>query len=531
LPETKPLPADIPFARQGIKQLTNNIKKGPDPSTPYFRLRSMLPIPLENSDRKTIDAAGFHPSFRGHNHSPALEVCSNGDVLLVIYTSYHEYEPGVSLIAARLRFGADQWDMPSQFVDFPDVNDHAPLLWNDRGKLILFWGNPRLNSAYPFQWTWSMDNGVTFEEVHFPDFITYVGNHSRQPINSAFRDSKGAIYVASDGKGGRSVLWCSMDDGKTWFDTGDRSGGRHTTYVLLKNGNILGMGGKNTDIDGFMPKSISRDGGRTWEISKTPFPALGSNQRPTIIRLASGRLFFAGDFQRIDGAQPDGIKQRGAYVALSEDEGKTWLVKKLPGTRMHESQRRREAMRGETIGYSVARQAPNGLIHLITTMNHPCLHFTLNEAWILDKKNSEVSEDKLMQLSAQTIHKIKSHEELYPNGKIRIKYHGGIAENGRFLLHGKETWYYENGAVQYEIGYQLGKKIGREIYRSIDGKVQWQWIHQDSGTSLWKQWWANGKIKAESSWRNRKCEGLAKCWDINGNIISEVEFVNGEPVQ
>ena len=55
------------------------------------------------------------------------------------------------------------------------------------------------------------------------------------------------------------------------------------------------MGGKSSDIDGYMPKSISSDKGKTYSISKTPFPWLGSNQRPTLIRLKSGRLFFAGD--------------------------------------------------------------------------------------------------------------------------------------------------------------------------------------------------------------------------------------------
>jgi formylglycine-generating enzyme required for sulfatase activity len=38
-----------------------------------------------------------------------------------------------------------------------------------------------------------------------------------------------------------------------------------------------------------------------------------------------------------------------------------------------------------TLGYSVARQAPNGVIHLITTMNRPCLHFEMNEAWLLSE--------------------------------------------------------------------------------------------------------------------------------------------------
>ena len=37
---------------------------------------------------------------------------------------------------------------------------------------------------------------------------------------------------------------------------------------------------QNTNIDGYMPKAISKDGGRTWIVSKTPFPALSSNQRP-----------------------------------------------------------------------------------------------------------------------------------------------------------------------------------------------------------------------------------------------------------
>jgi len=121
-----------------------------------------------------------------------------------------------------------------------------------------------------------------------------VGPHSKQPINTAFRDKDGVMYVANDAAGGTSVLWASHDNGKTWYDTQGRSAGRHTTYVLLKDGSILGMGGKNTDIDGFMPKAISRDGGKTWKKDKTQFCALGSNQRPSILRLQSGRLFFAG---------------------------------------------------------------------------------------------------------------------------------------------------------------------------------------------------------------------------------------------
>jgi len=281
MPAGRPLVYEGPFARQGVRQNVEPARIGPDPKKPYFRKRYLLPTPPENCSRQEIDAAGLHPSFRRHNHSPALEVCPNGDVLLVIYTSYREYEPGVSLIAARLRFGGQQWDMPSPMFDFADLNDHAPLLWRDGDRLYIFWGNPRFRQgrAFPFNWTWSDDNGATWSEISFPNFKGQVGCHSKQPINSALRDLSGTLYVSSDGCGGRSVLWATKDNGKTWYDTGGRTGGRHTSFVLLGNGGILGMGGKNTDIDGYMPKSISHDGGRTWVVSKTPFAASESRRQ------------------------------------------------------------------------------------------------------------------------------------------------------------------------------------------------------------------------------------------------------------
>jgi hypothetical protein len=39
-----------------------------------------------------------------------------------------------------------------------------------------------------------------------------------------------------------------------------RTAGRHTTLVVGKDGSLIGFGGKNTNIDGLMPKVVSRDG-------------------------------------------------------------------------------------------------------------------------------------------------------------------------------------------------------------------------------------------------------------------------------
>jgi hypothetical protein len=381
---TPPTPETIPLARRDVVAREGAAARGPDPALPYMRKRHLLPVPPDNAPADEIDGAGLHPSFRGHNHSPALEVCPNGDVLMVIYTSYAEYEPGVSLIASRLRVGADEWDPPSPFVDFATVNDHAPLLWTDHdaGVMHLFWGSPRLIGGYPFQWTTSRDSGATWSPVRFPRFDGPIGAHSRQPINTALRDADGTFHLSSDGNGGRSLLW-STTDFTTWRDSGGRTAGRHTTFALLADGRtILGLGGKNTDIDGYMPQSISSDGGRTYAVSPTPFPAQGTNQRPSLLRLRSGRLVFAADYQHFRGNKPAGVTRSGSYVAFSDDEGATWTFRTLPGAQPHENPQRHGG--ASTLGYSAMRQAPNGVIHLICTMTRPCLHFELNEAWLDD---------------------------------------------------------------------------------------------------------------------------------------------------
>ena len=525
MPQTRPVAYEAPFVQQCVKQSAENVPRGPEADKPYFRKRYLLPIPPENVPAQAIQAAGLHPAFLGHNHSPAMEICPNGDILAIYYTSVGEYSPDVALIAARLRFGSEEWEIPSLLLDFPDVNDHAPLLWNDNGTLRLFWGGPGFKGV-PFRWCSSGDSGATWDTIRFPTFTSAIGDHSPQPINTAFRDSDGTVYVSSDGKGGTSLLWVSQDNGETWLDTGGRTGGRHTTFVPLKDGSILGMGGKNTDIDGFMPKSTSRDGGRTWEISKTPFPALGANQRPSVLRLASGRLFFASDFQHFQGNQPKGITELGAFVALSDDEGETWHIKKLPGAQLHERPRHQ----GATIGYSVARQAPNGLIHLITSMNHPSLHFEMNEAWIL-QKDDHTEEEPNTSYIARVEGQVLRHQERYPDGKLKAVWSGGISEDGRYLLHGKQTWYYEDGSKQWEVTYQHGRKVGIEAHWSRDGIKKWEWDHQEDGTSVWTQWWPNGGRKAESSWRDSRCEGIATRWDRSGKVISKHEFANGNIVK
>ena len=524
-PAGEPRPAAAPWVRQGIAQ------NDAEPSTvlpkPYFRKRFLHPVPPDNATKGEIIAAGLHPSLGGHNHHSGIVACPNGDLLAVYFSSTFEDDPEVLVMASRLRYGADEWDMPTPIVDFPDVDDASPLIWREQHKIYIFWGNIHLRGGYPFQWVESNDNGATFSEVRFPVITKVVDGYSPQPITSMFRDTDGTIYLASDGVAAQSFLWASEDNMKTWYDTGGRTGGRHTAIVPLRDGSFYGVGGKKSDIDGFMPISISKDKGRTWQVSKSVFPSLGGGQRPALIRLKSGRLLYAGDYQRKDGFQPKGIRERGAFVAWSDDEGKTWALKKLPGTLESSKEETAREMQGETLGYVFLTQSDDGMIHLITSKNEPALHFEFNEAWLFTPA-APVPDPVLMASSAHEIKDVKVMTEYYLDGAVKSAKHGGMADNGRFLLDGKEEWFYENGTKKYEAEYRLGVKAGAEKYFRPDGSVEWERDHVGYQSFTWKQYWDNGNLKSMTKWVNFHCEGVARAYDRSGKLISEHVFEKGK---
>lgn len=531
-PTSRPTPRAVAFAQQGVSQAGPAATIGPDPTRPWLRKRFLLPTPPDNipPDRlRALRALGWPRALLGHNHSPGLEVAANGDVIFAAFTSEAELDPDVALFVTRLRFGADEWDPPDLLLDLPDIDDASPLLWNDGGRLWLFFGSNRYNAGFPFQWTVSDDHGATWGPIQFPLFTTAVGGHSAQPITSAFRDASGRIYVASDAVGPESVLWQSDDNGLTWRDPQGRSAGRHTAFVLLRDGRILGMGGKNSNRDGFMPRAISSDGGRTYAVGKTPFASLGSNQRPTCIRLASGRLFMAGDLENEKGAQPAGFKEKGACVALSDDEGESWIIRRLPGTQPHERPDWAARMGGDTLGYSVARQAPNGVIHLVTTMNEPCLHFEFNETWILRGAEPAGDDAALRANSATKVGGVRDYVERDAGGRVTLRYRGGVGDDGRFLLDGPCTWHQPDGSVLREATYRLGRLTGVETVFSPGGGRIWSRDHRGDGEVVWTNYWPDGQLRTRSAWRDLRAEGPAVLHDPSGREIYRVEFTRGIP--
>jgi hypothetical protein len=294
------------------------------------------------------------------------------------------------------------------------------------------------------------------------------------PTDSTGRDA--------DGNGSISVVWETRDDGKTWYDTGGRTAGRHTTLVIAKDGDLLGFGGKNSAIDGRMPLATSRDGGKTWTKSKTDFDVLASGERPSVIRLMSGRLFFVADYNP---KVQKHIHKDGAYVALSDDDGKTWVKKRLPNNIL-------------TVGYTTATQGADGTIHVVTSKDKPDREIELNEAWVLDSSAYGETTDDAAD-GAIAIEHIEKDQQ----GRVRARWSTVRVKDGRTLLDGPETFYYPSGRIMWSMQFHRGQKRGEEEFLRSDGARVWTKVYGNDGEWTWVNYDRNGKQIATSKWKGK----------------------------
>jgi len=525
----------VPFNQSVVKQTNTQAAYGPDANQPYFTVRFAIPIPPAYTPAEQATLTGMEHGVYHHNHSPGFEIMPNGDALAVYFSSpagKSENDTAATFVQARLRYGSEDWDMPEVFFDTQFGNDQSGLLWNDKGKIWFFGGGRYISDYVPFKIAVSTDNGASWT-FSVPQLDTAASDFTAQPVVNAFRDPRGGIYIVSDGTDSESFLWYSADEGKSWKDMGGRTGSRHSTILPLDDkGTLLAQGGKNADIEGWNVRNISHDWGASWDKgTASPFPPLGSVQRPSMIRLASGNLLYVTDsyMHKKNIAPPVGWKYgNDAVVGISKDNGQTWHIKPLP---VQLPQRHRPPH--GSLGYSTARQAPNGVIHILTTANFPPIHYELNEAWIW----SDLAEITPESDGGE----IKSFTDNYTDGRLKSAWSARICPNGRYLLHGETTDYYENGVIQHVVVYENGRKSGEELYYDKTGKLEWKWQRDlVAKTGVWTQYWPNGNKRVESTWNiqpqardlNRAfygyvAEGPSTHWDSDGKLVKVYQFSKG----
>jgi hypothetical protein len=416
---TTPIPdTELPLWARDVSQKIKDWSKGPDPKVPYFQAPIRFVHPPKDKGEP----------FYVHNHVPSIVWCENGDLLSTWYTCRTERGSELTILASRLRDGAENWDPSSEFFKAEKRNMHVSVLSSsDKGMLYNFNGmSPKLApngyDRLALVLRTSTDMGVAWTQAN-----VIFGEYSLQHIPSSatgsmFRTSNGLLVLPCERYSVRTAtLVVSEDDGQTWTDMAkdmplpevkqDSIGrgwiaGAHAGVIEISSARLMALGRDGTgkfkkDINGRMPKSISSDWGKTWTYSASPFPPIGMGQRLALMRLSEGPILLVsftatmkGDkdaktnhnglsFHGSNGKQFMGY---GMFAALSFDEGETWPVQKLltPGSGRYEKcggwtgNFTASSTQAEPGGYLSATQTPDGVIHLLTSANH----YRFNLAWL-----------------------------------------------------------------------------------------------------------------------------------------------------
>jgi hypothetical protein len=170
--------------------------------------------------------------------------------------------------------------------------------------------------------------------------------------------------------------------------------------------------------------------------------------------------------------------RNASFVALSDDDGATWTRRELPIK--------------STCGYVTATQAPNGVIHLVTSKTKPvALHIELNETWCLN--GGEPTPD-----NTTTVRDVRTEKA------SSAQWSGGIAEDGNYRLHGTQTFLYPGGGKLWESTYRAGRRNGTETHWRPDGTKKWERAHDGHGGWTWRVFDEDGTtMRAQSIWRGK----------------------------
>lgn len=353
--------------------------------------------------------------FYRHNHQPAITWCDNGDLLAIWFSCDAESGREMVVLGSRLRKGSSAWSEAELFFKVPDRNmTGCSLLHLPDGRLMHMngvsnsgdWQNLAMCVRF------SEDNGRTWSD---PELAAPGHTKRHQVIAGPIITADGRIIQCCDAGPGShdgTAIHISDDNGRSWNDpwdgaampsfneveSGSTIAGIHAGILELKDGSLmtLGRGNTLTDPEGrrHMPKSISKDGGRTWTYHRSGLPPIDGGQRLVLMRLKEGPIMlvsFTDHPQRTPekerGLMFNGSIGYGMYVALSFDEGRTWPVRKLmtDGTeRMLDGgawtkQFIMDAGHAEPRGYLAGVQSPDGTIHILSSR----LHYRFNLEWIL----------------------------------------------------------------------------------------------------------------------------------------------------
>jgi formylglycine-generating enzyme required for sulfatase activity len=423
-------------------------------SEPYFSINSLYElVPMENdgshygTDEQLVQF-GFDPLKKKplltgplytHNHSPTITWAENGDLLISWFSGESEIGAELTLLGSRGRRQKDgslNWTYPSEFLKAADRNMHSSNLLNNaiskqKNPESEFTLHQMASIGIAGRWDKlalgcrkSTDNGLSWSPVKMVLELDHAKNDGASMQGNMLETEDGTLIFVTDDDGDEisntGSLVVSVDNGENW----ERRGHSSTTppnkriaglHAAVTEVNDLNHDGKNDLIaiardagkyySGKAPKSISYDGGNTWERSASEFPSIRSGQRFTLHRLLYSNQNSGGNTNKpilMTGFANDSILARngegeieyikGLYVAVSFTEGKSWpekyrrVISNQKGSESLELtiapwQRKNMLTRnnGQEDGYMSVTQTPDGMIYLTDGK----IVYSFNLEWII----------------------------------------------------------------------------------------------------------------------------------------------------
>jgi predicted neuraminidase len=296
-----------------------------------------------------------------YKHPACIAELANGDLYIAYYGGSGEYEPDTAVYGARLNQGSTAWTTPVPIADTPFQSDGNPVVWQAPDGLVWLFNVVRYGDTWSdsiIQAKISKDTAHTWSDSFVLCFEKGMMVRA-QPI--VLKDGTYLLPVYHETGHDREVVGGDTTslflrcDPKTmkWTETNRisaRLGCLQPSVVQIDDNNLIAYmrrgGGYDPRKDGYLVRSESHDGGKTWAEGKdSAFP--NPNAAADFIRLKNGHLLLVYN-DSMDNRTP-------LTVAISADNDKTYPFK-------------RNIMEGEDdFAYPYAIQTRDGKIHIVFT--------------------------------------------------------------------------------------------------------------------------------------------------------------------
>lgn len=296
-----------------------------------------------------------------YKHPCSVTELKNGDLYLAYYGGAGEYAQQTSIFGARRKKRSARWTKPEAIARNPFYSMGNPVVWQAPDSVVwLFsvvrpgdtWSTSRIMAkisrdgastwSEPFVLTWEAGTMVRGQPIVLPD-----GNYLLPVYHETGSNTE---FTAPDTE---SYFLRFDPRERRWSESGrirSRLGNLQPAVVQLSGDHLLALCRRGGDYepgnDGYVVRSESLDGGRTWSAGvETEFP--NPNAAVELIRLRNGHLLFIYN---------DSMNDRTPLTAaLSLDNGRTF------------PHRRNLAEGPGDFAYPTAIQTSDGRIHVTFT--------------------------------------------------------------------------------------------------------------------------------------------------------------------